>query len=139
MAHDRRAGRPARKGQNALPAPEHPVDFDKETPKFCLRHLEPDYDVYSLPESQRARFAMALQDRAQMTWQAIKGASRHGHGTELIPAKQIKRRIPEHFADQQKFMVLRYDGNLPMIGVRVRDVFQVVWIEAAYGMVYNHE
>jgi hypothetical protein len=103
-----------------------------------LRYLAPSYDVRSLPVQQQAKFALALQDRATMTWQDIKLAPRHGHGTENIPAKRIKRRIPTEFVKQTNFMVLRYDGNLPMVGVRDRDVFQVIWIKANYDDVYNH-
>lgn len=130
--------RPTRSRANELPAPPPAVNYDLETPKFCLRHLVPSYDVRSLPEHQQAQFALALQDRSTMTWQQIKLAGRHGHGTEQMPRGEIKRQIPDAFAEERTFAVLRYDGNLPMVGVRVRDVFQVIWIEANYGDVYDH-
>jgi hypothetical protein len=130
--------RPTRKRANALPEPPKAPNYDDETPKFCLRHLVDSYDVRSLPERQQAKFALALQDRATMTWQAINLAGKHGHGTGKMPKGEIKRQIPAHFAAETSFTVLRYDGNLPMIGVRVRDVFQIIWIEATYDDVYDH-
>jgi hypothetical protein len=94
--------------------------------------------VKSLTQEAQAAFAIALQDRARMTWQEIKFAPRHALGLERIPSKQIKRQIPDDFKGDTSFMVLRYHENLPMVGTRVRDVFQIIWIEAQYGDVYNH-
>lgn len=108
------------------------------TPKFCLRYLATGFDVRSLPQDKQAKFACALQDRSSMSWTQIKLAPRHGHGSELILRGEIKPRVPDQFGETPKFMVLRYDGNLPMVGVRVRDVFHVCWIEANYGDVYDH-
>lgn len=35
--------------------------------------------------------------------------------------------------------VFRFDGLLPMAGVRVEDVHHVLWAEAAFGRLYDHE
>lgn len=120
------------------PAEPRPINFDKVTPKFCLRHLHNAYCVESLPVEKRADFAMALQHRSRMTWAQIKLADRHGMGTEKIPAKRIKASIPAEFIDSDSFLVLRYSGNLPMVGIRVQDVFHVLWIECEYGQLYDH-
>lgn len=138
-SRDRRANRPRRNRDNQLPEPRSETDnTDVLTPKFCLKYLGDSHDVRSLSQEQQARFACALQDRAAMTWRQIKLAHRHGHGSELIPRDKIKPFIPNDFRETPKFMVLRYDGNLPMVGVRVRDVFHICWIEARYGDVYDH-
>ena len=81
---------------------------------------------------------MALQDRARMTWLQIKMAGRHGLGSENITKGQIRATIPEAFRGTDQFMALRYHDKLPMVGVRVKDVFHVLWIEARYGDVYPH-
>ncbi len=73
-----------------------------------------------------------------MTWADIKTAGRHKKGTELMPANKIKPSIPERFQDADKFLVFRYSGMLPMLGVRINDVFHVLWIESSYGQVYDH-
>lgn len=35
-------------------------------------------------------------------------------------------------------MVFRYDGKLHMAGVRVRDVYHVLWIEPEFNSLYDH-
>lgn len=117
------------------PAP----DYDEATPKFCLHHVHAEHCVTELAEKQRADFAVAVQKRCEMTWRDIKLASRHGFGSELIDAGAIKPGIPRAFEDTDKFTVLRYSGKLPMVGVRVQDVFHVLWIERHYGEVYDHD
>jgi hypothetical protein len=114
------------------------VNHEKSTPRFCLRHLVNGFGVSALETSGRAAFAVALEKRAQMTWQEIKQAPKHGLGTEMIPAAQIKASIPTQFSDSERFMVFRYDGKLPMGGVRAGDTFHVLWLEPTFGALYNH-
>lgn len=121
-----------------IKAPPDPGDTNKHTPRFCLRHLQPGFDVDALTLSQRADLATALAKRSRMLWQDIIRADRHGLGLETLPSKAIKPDLPTQFRDQLKFMVLRYSGRLPMVGVRTADTFHIVWIEAEYGQVYDH-
>ena len=51
---------------------------------------------------------------------------------------QIKAPIPQQFGDRDKFMVFRYHGKLPMGGVRVGDVYHVLWIEPEFNRLYDH-
>ncbi len=60
------------------------------------------------------------------------------HGTELIPAREFKAPIPVQFQDEPKFMVFRYDGKLPMAGIRVHDLFHVLRIEPEFNRLYDH-
>lgn len=131
---------PARGGQNGAPLqePPPPQDPNKATPRFCLRHLQSGFDIEALDVQKRADFAVALQKRARMQWRDIILASRHGLGSENMPAKFIKPGIPPQFEDTDTFMVLRYSGKLPMVGVRTLDTFHIVWIEKAFGEVYDH-
>jgi hypothetical protein len=115
-----------------------PVSHDGESPKFCLHFLRGDFDVHSLNSEKQAAFAKTLQKLASSTWADIKRAPRHGQGTELIPARDLKAPIPPQFRDEPKFMMFRYHGNLPMGGVRVRDVYHVLWIEPEFGKLYSH-
>jgi hypothetical protein len=34
--------------------------------------------------------------------------------------------------------MFRYDGRLPMGGIRVRDIYHVLWIEPEFGRLYDH-
>lgn len=97
------------------------------------------FDVKALANKDgQAQLALTLHKCAQMQWKEIHQSGRKASGTEWIPADQIKAPIPEKFADQDKFMAFRYDGNLPMVGVRINDVFHVLWVERQYGDVYDH-
>ena len=53
-------------------------------------------------------------------------------------ASFAKAPIPPQFQDQDKFMVFRYHGKLPMAGVRVDDIYHVLWIEPEFSRLYNH-
>ncbi|WP_143261972.1 hypothetical protein [Allokutzneria sp. NRRL B-24872] len=135
---DRRRGK-APKSIKGTIADVPPVrDRNRDTPKFCLRHLQRGYDVDNLPKEQRAAFAVALQRRAAMTWRDIVMAPRHGLGTENLPREQIKAKIPAAFEDSEEFLVLRYDGKLPMAGVRAGEVLHILWIEKHFGDLYDH-
>lgn len=79
-----------------------------------------------------------LQKLASSSWKDLKLAPRHGQGVELIPARELKPSVPEQFQDETKFMVFRFHGKLPMAGVRVDDVYHVLWIEPQFGRLYNH-
>jgi len=66
-------------------------------------------------------------------------APRHGQGTEHIATSKIKAPIPPQFEGRERFMVFRYDGKLPMAGVRVREIYHVLWIEPEFGRLYDHD
>jgi hypothetical protein len=132
-----RGNRPASSGDKLVP-PSEPVNHDEESPKFCLRFLQRDFDVNSLSPASQAAFAKTLQKLAASPWKQLKLADRHGQGTELIPREQIRASIPAQFEDQAKFMMFRYDGRLPMGGTRVRDIYHVLWIEPEFGRLYDH-
>jgi hypothetical protein len=135
---DRRGTRPKKRQASALPAATKPPDYNDRTPRFCLNFMQPGYAVKDLPANLRAEFAMALATRSQMTWNQITLADRHGLGTEWIAANAIKPTIPEAFQDNNRFLSLRYAGKLPMVGARTTDTFHVLWIEKAFGAVYDH-
>jgi hypothetical protein len=125
MAKPKNRGQRPQPAQGRFPEPAAPPNYDDESPKFCLNFLRNGFDVHAL-------------DAAGQKWKDLITAHRHKQGTELIPASQIKAPIPPQFQDEPKFMVLRYDGKLPMVGVRVRDVFHVLWIEPEFGRLYKH-
>ena len=115
-----------------------PPNYEESTPKFCLHHLQSGYGVTELSTEQRADFALALEKRRSMTWHQLYAAPHLGLGYETIGSSQFHPTIPRAFQDTPKFIVFRYSGKLPMAGVRVRDVFQIVWIERTFNDLYNH-
>lgn len=124
------------KGQ--LRTPEEPPDYDEETPKFCLHHLDSEYDVNNLDQEKQAAFAATLQKLCSLRWKQIITAPRHGNGAEFMPKSSIKARIPAKFQDVDRFLVLRYHAKRPMVGTRVKDVFHVLWIEREFNELYSH-
>jgi hypothetical protein len=132
-------GKRPQPSRGTFPEPDAPPDYDDQSPKFCLNFLRDGFDVHALDAQAQAAFAKTLQKLASMKWKELITAGRHGHGTEHIPAGQIKAPIPPQFEDQEKFMVFRYNGMLPMAGVRVRDIYHVLWIEPEFGRLYDHD
>lgn len=124
--------------KKTFPEPSEPPNYDNNTPKFCLHHLQPGFSVSDLDASKRADFAIALEKRRSMTWRQLYEADHHGLGYEYVPAPQFKPTPPRIFQDTKKFVVFRYSDLLPMAGVRVNDVFQIVWIEHTFNDLYDH-
>jgi hypothetical protein len=57
------------------------------------------------------------------------------------PKTASKRHPGEHsdkYGDAKEFLVMRYDGLRPMVGIRSNDVFHVLWIENEFGDLYDH-
>jgi len=140
-------GRPSKSKRGKAPkqvsgtvadVPSEPSDYNKRTPVFCLHHLQKDFDVSSLSKEQQADFALSLEMRAKMTWQDIIQSGRHKLGREQLPSTAIRARIPTAFQDADKFMVLRYNGKVPMVGVRANEVFHVIWIAKNFNELYDH-
>ena len=138
MAKPKNRGKRPQPSRGTFPEPGAPPDYDDQSPKFCLNFLRDGFDVHALDVAGQAAFAKTLQKLACSKWKDLITAPWHGQGTELIPASQIKAPIPLQFEDQDKFLVFRYDGKLPMAGVRVRDVYHVLWLEPEFGRLYNH-
>lgn len=122
-----------------VPEGPAPRDYNDDTPVFCLHFLRSGFDVQALGAQRQAAFARTLQKLAATKWKDLITAPRHGQGIEMIKAAQIKPPIPLRFQDEPKVMVFRYDGLLPMAGVRVRDVYHVLWIEPEFNRLYDHE
>lgn len=137
MSKDNR-GRKQLRAAGKVPEVPGQVNYDDETPKFCLHHLRSGFDVHALTDQRKAAFAKTLQKLSASTWRQLLAAPRHGQGFELIPVGQIKATLPPQFDGQTKVMVFRYDGRLPMAGVRANDIYHVLWIEPEFNLLYNH-
>lgn len=138
----RKENKKARKptaNEERLQKPSEARDYNQASPVFCLHHLQDEFDVRAIGDKDgQAQLALTMHKCAQMQWSQIHQSNRHASGTEWIPAEQIRAPIPPKFADEDKFMALRYNGRLPMVGIRINDVFHVLWVERRYGDVYAH-
>lgn len=129
--------RPQNTGSTLAVDTSSPATAQKNV-KFCLNHMQSGFSVEDLAKDARAEFAMALYKRRGMTWTEIQQAPKLGLGSEKMPAASIRATIPRAFSDVEDFLVLRYSGKLPMAGVRVGDVFHIVWLEPQFGDLYDH-
>jgi hypothetical protein len=135
-----RNNRPTKKAGRAelAPASGSSTNNEEEHPKFCLRYLQQEYGVKRLSKDKQAAFAQSLTEKGSLPWRMLKGAPKGGQGSELITADSIRAPIPPKFANHDKFMAFRYAGKLPMVGVRLADVYHILWIERTFGEVYDH-
>jgi hypothetical protein len=133
----KRGDAPAR-GSGTIAKVVPDANSNKLHPVFCLRHLQQDYNVSRLDKDKRAAFALALERRAQLSWDDIGKIHRHKLGFENLPRKAITAPIPPAYDDADTFMVFRYCDKLPMVGVRAREVFHVLWIAENFSEVYDH-
>lgn len=115
-----------------------PADYEKEHPKFCFRYIQSGFDPKSLAADKKSDLIEQLQSLSALPWKEIKIAPRHGLGTEQIAASSINAPIPPAFDDEDKFMFFRYSGKLPMGGMRVRDIFHVMWVAQDFDAPYKH-
>jgi hypothetical protein len=114
---------------------------EERYPVFCFKYLQP----YSYNECTDPAFFIDFLERLQklgnLGWQQIERSARHSYGTEKIPISQIKvGKFPSIVTpDVQTLTVLRATGNnLPFLGLRLEDTFQVIFLEAKFGDIYNH-
>lgn len=116
-----------------------PPDYESKPPIFSLEKLQPGKYCFSrLDRNCKAMFAEAIYKRKSLTWRELKSAGRHGLGTEKMSRSAIKATMPEFIKDDVKdFMVFRYHGTRPMVGIRQHDIFYVLWFDPNYSL-YDH-
>lgn len=114
------------------------VNYDKEHPKFCFRYTQSGNCPDDLSKDQQVALVLTLHRLAKIDWATIKSTGRQALGTEFIPAGQINVSIPAKFDAEDRFMFFRYQGMLPLGGVRIQDVFHILWIAKDFKDVYVH-
>ena len=114
---------------------------EERYPVFCLKYLQP----YSYNTSSDASFFIEFLERLKKLgnrgWQGINGSHRHSYGTEKIPIAQIKpNKLPPIVTPEVSTLtVFRATGdNRAFLGIRLEDTFQVIFIEAKFGDIYDH-
>lgn len=121
-------------------SPEAPKDYDSMPALFSLEKVQPGAYCFSkLDKVHKVSFAESLFKRKNMTWKEIKNLSRHGLGTEKIPGSAIKGVKPPGFLcdEDLDYLVFRYKGKNPMIGIREGRVFYILWFDHSFTL-YDH-
>lgn len=114
------------------------INYDKEHPKFCFRYTQSGNCPDDLSKDQQIALVLTLHRLAQIDWATIKSSGRHALGTEFIPSDQINVSVPTKFDTEERFMFFRYHGLLPVGGVRIQDVFHILWVARDFKDVYGH-
>ncbi len=111
-------------------------------PVFCFKYLEAySYNKCADP-SFFIEFLERLKKLAGLGWNGINTSNRHSYGTEKIPIAQLKpTKFPSIITeDVKELTVFRATGNnLPFLGIRINDTFQVIFIETKFGDIYDHK
>ncbi|MBP7555550.1 MAG: hypothetical protein KA821_04775 [Chitinophagaceae bacterium] len=123
---------------------EHPVIKKKPEdryPVFCFKHLQ----QHSYHKCSDPLFFISFLERlkklGELGWQGIQGSHRHAFGTEKIPINNLRvNSFPSIVTPEvTELTVFRANGNnLPFLGIRLDDTFQVIFIETNFGDIYTH-
>ncbi|MEY8565224.1 hypothetical protein AALF15_01455 [Corynebacteriaceae bacterium 7-707] len=140
MSKNKRKGSPPKSGgpqdPGELEADNH--DPRKEYPVLSFRFLQRGWGFDELTNEQCRHFLCKWGERSKKTWRELSQHQRHALGSELLPKNAIRARVPERFTEEKKFLIFRHQGNLPMGGVRVKNIYYVLWIEKKFGELYDH-
>lgn len=105
-------------------------DWRRKNPVFSLQHTVPGYCVADCNHEQKIAFANTLLQLGKRTWLQVMQSDKHGSGSEKIPRRTIKVRIPANITeDQEFFTVVRFFGKCPMIGYVDGGVYYLVWLD----------
>lgn len=114
---------------------------EEKYPVFCFKHLQP----YSYTDCNDPEFFIAFLGRlkklGELGWQGIHTSHRHNFGVEKMPIKRLKVSNFPPIVTQEvnELTVFRASGNnLPFLGIRLDDTFQVIFIETNFGDIYPH-
>jgi hypothetical protein len=114
---------------------EHSIDY----PVFCFKHLQRKL-IKNCDDKLFRSFIERLSKLGELGWKEISKSDRHSYGFELIDKSNIKPQLPMIIsADIQSLYVFRYTGNNhSFLAIRNDNILHVIFIEANFGDVYNH-
>lgn len=115
--------------------------YKESYPLFCFKYLSETSISTCRDHKFFFEFLIRLQKISQLGWPEIRTAPRHGFGMESISVDQIKPQLPACITpDVRKLHVFRATGdNHPFIGLQIDRIFRVLFIEANFGDIYDHE
>lgn len=110
-------------------------------PLFSFRWLQNVSFCDCTDEKFFHSFLSRLQKLSELGWNGIRKAGRHQYGLEKISKSQLKpTKFPKIVTPEvEEFDVFRATGdNRPMVGLQQGKIFHVIFIEASFGDIYNH-
>lgn len=115
-------------GKGHIAEPEDIGTSDDAFPEFSLTYVRKGFDVRDCTQEDRAHLAATLSDLSKRTWKELKTLHRHKGGFEII--RQLAPELPEKWQGALP-IAFRFSGMKPVIGVRDRQVFHIIWIDPA--------
>ena len=131
--------RPEPSGNGKFSAP-HPSSDSSATqkPHFSLEFLVKGFTLTECDKDQRSAFAMALQERASLSWVDIGNSGRKGLGSEKIHSLNVPITDTIMADKRDKIVSFRFGGNKErFLGYRDGRVLYIVWVDPG-GRVYDH-
>lgn len=113
---------------------------DEYPPAFSFEKMQDGsgHSFNCCDDNDKLNLAKRIFMLSREPWRKIRGASRHGLGSEQIPRGQIKHGIPQSVTeDVEYFHALHYVGKKRFIGYMVGQVFYVLWVDHNF-KVYKH-
>ncbi len=112
-----------------VPNHDHPI--------FCFRYLHRDYHLDDCNDDEKKNLIDQVVKLSQLSWTQIQLAPKHGMGAEKIAVSSLKAKHPRLTTDVSHVLALRFDGKKPMVGLRDKFIFHVMFIDRAFTL-YSH-
>lgn len=110
-------------------------------PVFCFKYLEKVSIKNSKDHDFFYNFLIRLKKLSELGWKEIAKSDRKSYGTENIPLAQIHPSKPSFLTpDVNELICFRANGdNRPFLGFRNGNIFHVIFIEANFNDIYDHD
>lgn len=126
----------ARVRQYNYPVPDSSPPI-QEKPIFSFHYLQDSHCISRCNTKQKAAFADTMRLLSKLTWQEIQSSYRHSLGSEKIPRYRFYATIPNQIADDEALLSIRFYDRAPMVGIRRKQIFHIIWFDIDFN-VYNH-
>ena len=108
-------------------------------PLFCFKHLQTN----SIKDCTKYKFyydfIFRMKKLSELGWKEIEKSDKHSFGTEKITHDMIKQTLPPQITPEVTLYAFRANGNnLPFVGYREGNIFHIIFIEAKFGDIYDH-
>lgn len=85
-------------------------------------------------------FLIRLKKLSELGWKEINKSGKHSFGKEIIPQNMIKHQLPSIITPEVNLYAFRAKGdNHPFVGYRENNIFHILYIEANFGDIYDHD
>lgn len=110
---------------------------NKLKPIFCFEFLKGSYCLSKCEPKLKVKVIDKIHHLSSLTWQEITGTNRKSNGTEIIPIRQSKCRVPDKFKHIENFLVFHTADNHAILGSRQEQVYYIFGIDFNY-TAYKH-